>query len=137
MPENRDFRMTASRREILSLLEACSSHPTAEEVCTMVRERLPKVSLATVYRNLDLLAREGLISTISVAGEQRRYDGMVEEHHHIRCEVCGRVEDVELSCRDPLEALLADSKGYEVRGCTLCFVGVCGECAGDGAESDE
>lgn len=132
MNENRDLRMTESRRAILAALSGTRAHPTADEVYTMVRKKLPRVSLGTVYRNLDILARGGLIRTIAEAGEQRRYDGTMSEHHHIRCTVCGRVEDVELDPSAALDHMIRDDRGYSVQGYTLCFEGVCRECAGNG-----
>lgn len=132
MNDNRDLRMTESRKAILDALSGTRTHPTADEVYTMVREKLPRVSLGTVYRNLDVLAREGLIRTIAEAGEQRRYDRTVSEHHHIRCTVCGRVEDVELDPAADLDHMIRDDRGYSVQGYTLCFEGVCRECAGNG-----
>jgi Fur family ferric uptake transcriptional regulator len=120
--------MTESRRAILEALEETASHPTADEVYEIVRERLPKVSLGTVYRNLDLLAREGLIAAISDAGEQRRYDVAGSHHHHVRCEVCGRLDDVAIDRSEEIEDMLSDRCGYEIHGYRLCFVGVCQDC---------
>jgi Fur family ferric uptake transcriptional regulator len=132
MNDNRDIRMTESRKAILSVLSGARTHPTADEVHMMVRERLPRVSLGTVYRNLEILAREGMIQTIAAAGERRRYDGTVSEHHHIRCTVCGRVEDVELEPSADLGHMIRDDRGFSVQGYTLCFEGICRECAGNG-----
>jgi Fur family ferric uptake transcriptional regulator len=131
------IRMTESRKAILTALGATKAHPTADEVYSLVRAELPKVSLGTVYRNLDLLAKHGLIRTLATAGEQRRYDGMLDDHHHIRCEVCGRVDDIELGNTERLDELLVDGRGYEVHGYTLCFTGVCRECAGNGKNHEE
>ena len=131
------IRMTESRKAILTALGGTRAHPTADEVYAMVRAELPKVSLGTVYRNLDLLAKQGLIRTLATAGEQRRYDGMLEDHHHIRCEVCGRVDDINLEDTERLDELLVDGRGYEVHGYTLCFTGVCRECAGNGKNHNE
>jgi len=132
MSGHSQLRMTENRRAILSALGDTRAHPTAEEVHRMVRRELPRISLGTVYRNLDVLARHGLVRTVNVAGEQRRYDGVVESHHHIICEKCGRIDDVDVRDAQRLEALLVDGKGYRVHGCTLCFTGVCRECAGNG-----
>ena len=137
MSDRSAIRMTESRKAILSALGRTRAHPTADEVHALVRAELPKVSLGTVYRNLDLLAKQGLIRTLATAGEQRRYDGMLDDHHHIRCEVCGRVDDIELGNTDRLEELLIDGRGYEVHGYTLRFSGVCRECAGNGKNHDE
>ena len=131
------IRMTESRKAILSVLSGTKAHPTADEVYSSVRAELPKVSLGTVYRNLDLLAKQGLIRTLATAGEQRRYDGMLDDHHHIRCEVCGRIDDIELGNTERLDELLVDGRGYEVHGYTLCFTGVCRECAGNGKNHEE
>ena len=136
MNSSNSVRMTQSRKAILSALAGTTAHPTADEVCVMVRETLPRVSLGTVYRNLDVLAKHGLIRTLAEAGEQRRYDGKLEDHHHIRCDVCGRVDDIELTEPGRVEGLLEDGRGYDVRGYTLCFNGVCRECAGNGADGE-
>jgi Fe2+ or Zn2+ uptake regulation protein len=133
MPDPEQLRMTESRRAILAALARTRSHPTAEEVHRMVRTELPRVSLGTVYRNLDLLARQGLVRTLNVAGEQRRYDAVVADHHHVVCERCGRIDDVEVRDAQRLEALLVDGKGYRVQGCSLCFIGVCRDCAANEA----
>ena len=136
MSNESPIRMTQSRKAILSVLAGTTDHPTADEVYLMVRERLPRVSLGTVYRNLDVLAKQGMIRTLAEAGEQRRYDGMLDEHHHIRCEVCGRVDDIEIGEGERLADLLKDECGYDVHGYTLCFTGVCGECAGNGRDRE-
>jgi Fur family ferric uptake transcriptional regulator len=127
-----ELRMTENRRAILSALAKAKVHPTAEDVHRIVRRSLPRISLGTVYRNLDVLEREGLVRTVNVAGEQRRYDAVLEDHHHVVCESCGRIDDVEVRDAQRLEALLVDGKGYQVHGCTLCFTGVCRECAANG-----
>jgi Fur family ferric uptake transcriptional regulator len=131
MNDSQALRMTQSRKAILSVLAGSMEHPTAEEVHRMVRRGLPRISLGTVYRNLDELARHGLVRTVNVAGAQRRYDAVLSDHHHVVCEKCGRIEDVEVRDAQRLEALLVDGKGYQVHGCSLCFTGVCRECAGN------
>jgi len=65
------FRMTRQRRIILEELRKVDSHPTADEVYEMVRRQLPRISLGTVYRNLEILSREGLIQKV-VLGARRR-----------------------------------------------------------------
>ena len=137
MSNSQAIRMTESRKAILSVLGRTTAHPTADEVYLMVRAKLPKVSLGTVYRNLDVLAKQGLIRTLAAAGEQRRYDGMLDDHHHIRCEVCGRVDDIELGNTERLAELVVDGGGYDVHGYRLCFIGVCRECAGNGKNHEE
>jgi Fur family ferric uptake transcriptional regulator len=137
MSDSHIMRMTQSRKAILSALSASELHPTADDVYSIVRGKLPKISLWTVYRKLDLLAKHGFIRALATAGEPRRYDGMLEEHHHIRCDVCGRIDDVTLGHTEPFEELVVDGAGYEVHGYTLCFTGVCRECNGNGQDGGE
>jgi Fur family ferric uptake transcriptional regulator len=129
LSEPRPIRITESRRAILAALEASDSHPTADELYELVRLRLPRISLGTVYRNLDLLAREGLITVLTDAGAQRRYDAHGKQHHHVRCDVCGRVDDVVLDDPEEIGSMLKNARGYEVRGYNLCFHGICGSCS--------
>ena len=75
-------------------------HPTADEVYQVVRKRLPRISLGTVYRNLDVLSESGEISRLDRCGAQYRFDGDLEQHYHIRCSSCGRVDDIEGVFRD-------------------------------------
>jgi Fur family ferric uptake transcriptional regulator len=136
MTDDHVLRMTESRKAILSVLRCTTSHPTADEIYEMVRERIPRVSLGTVYRNLDLLAREGLVTVLSEAGEQRRYDAAGARHHHVRCEVCGRLDDVTLEDPDAIQEMLKDAGGYEIHGYSLCFVGRCRSCSGGPGDRD-
>src|SRR5882672_7526392 len=76
------------RRVVLDVVRATESHPTAEWVHQMVRRRLPRVSLGTVYRNLRLLVAEGLVNELP--GPHARFDGNISEHHHFTCVACGR-----------------------------------------------
>src|SRR5262245_65513121 len=76
---NVGLRLTGPRRVVLEVVRGTESHPTAETVHRMVRRRLPRVSLGTVYRNLRLLVAEGMVK--EVAGQQARFDGSSREHN--------------------------------------------------------
>jgi Fur family ferric uptake transcriptional regulator len=119
--------MTRQRRLILSELQATAGHPTADDVYQAVREQLPRISLGTVYRNLEVLAECGAIRRIE-GGPQRRYDADLDEHVHIRCRRCGRVDDVSVSEIPPAEDLLQDAGGYEVLGYRIEYDGTCPAC---------
>ncbi len=88
------MRMTKQRSVILNELRRSDLHPTADEIYQAVRKKLPRISLGTVYRNLDMLAREGLIHRIHQAGSQMRFDAHAGDHIHIRCAYCGRIHDI-------------------------------------------
>src|SRR5512144_1366908 len=95
----RGQRVTSQRLVIGRLLRESDRHVTAEEVLRRAGERLPGMSLPTVYATLDLLADLGLARRVSVGGPVL-YDPRTEEHAHVRCRACGRVEDLET----PLDA---------------------------------
>jgi Fur family transcriptional regulator, ferric uptake regulator len=122
-------RMTEQRRVILEELRKVTCHPTADQLHQMVRKRLPKISIATIYRNLEILSEEGLVLKMDVAGTQRRFDGTPENHYHIRCSQCGRVDDIDFEPMSSIEEKVGESSGYKVLSHTMEFAGICPECA--------
>ena len=134
MENTKQQRNTRQRQVVLDELRKVSSHPTAGELFEIVRVQLPKISLGTVYRNLEVLAQAGKIRKIELGGGETRFDGDTRPRYHVRCTNCGQLEDVhtptlELNCDELRE------KGYEVLGHRLEFVAVCPKCAG--AESEK
>ncbi|MDL2317040.1 transcriptional repressor [Desulfovibrio sp. OttesenSCG-928-A18] len=121
-------RMTKQRAVILEALRSVTSHPTADEIYGMVRLKLPRISLGTVYRNLELLASSGEILRLDRAGAQKRFDGNPAPHQHVRCRVCGRVGDVMSPVREPaLSGVYAP--GFTIDEITVEFAGICDSCA--------
>ena len=121
-------RHSHQRDVILEELRAAPTHPTADELYQRVRQRLPQVSLATVYRNLELLAEEGQIQKLELSGQQRRFDGEAAGHTHIRCLNCGAVADVPVEpVQTPLEQVQGHTN-YDVTGQRIEFLGRCPEC---------
>ena len=126
----RGLRLTGPRRVVLDVVRATETHPTAEWVYQMVRRRLPRVSLGTVYRNLRLLVAEGLVKELS--GPHARFDGNLSEHHHFTCLSCGRISDVPAPSTDPHSRALcgrvAAQSGGSVTHHRIEFYGRCSEC---------
>ena len=121
--------MTRPRRAILEELRTQElSHPTADEVYEAVRRRLPRISLGTVYRNLEALSEAGLVLKLELAAAQKRFDITTSKHYHVRCVECGRVDDCVLDLPLDLERALRSSNGYEVVGHRLEFTGICPNC---------
>lgn len=123
------LRMTSQREVILNELRRMKTHPTADELFERVRRRLPRISLATVYRNLEILSETGLIKKIETSGRQMRFDGNTKEHSHIHCLKCGKIEDVEVIHGCEKGDCLVDSMGYTVLGYRIEFEGLCSECS--------
>ena len=121
-------RKTRQRQVILDELRNLASHPSAAELYEIVRRRLPKISLGTVYRNLDQLVEAGEILKLEIAGSQARFDGNVSEHHHVRCVQCGRVADIHNLPVEPVSCGITTHDNYEILGYHLEFTGLCPEC---------
>ena len=123
----RQTRNTVQRTVILDKLRSVTSHPTADEIYSMTREELPRVSLGTVYRNLELLARQGEILCLENGNAQKRFDGNTMPHHHVRCTECGKIGDVMTPQPVPnIRAVNVD--GFTLTGVELMFEGVCDHC---------
>ncbi len=135
MQSQSDIRLTPQRQVILEELAKVKTHPTANEVYDMVRKRLPRIGLGTVYRNLELMADNGMIVKLEVGGSQKRFDATTELHYHIRCTRCGKVDDIELGAMPQLDQLAADTTDYQVLGHHIEFSGICETCADNQAES--
>ncbi len=123
-----NLRNTSQRRVILEELVKLKTHPTANELYEIVRKRIPKISLGTVYRNLELLAESGLIQKLDTAGTQKRFDGMVGDHYHVRCVKCGRVDDLDFPFLNSLNKSASLAGNYKIISHRLEFEGICPEC---------
>ena len=128
VPGEAPLRMTRQRRVILDELRKVRSHPTADEVYARVRRRLPHVSLGTVYRNLEVLSTCGVIRKLVLAGRRKRFDGTPDEHCHVRCLCCGRVDDVPGGTSPAAAGRIQRTLGYEIVGCRVEFMGYCPAC---------
>ena len=123
-----EFRMTRQRRLILQEVQASRAHPSADEVYRLVRRKMPRISLGTVYRNLDVLSQCGLIRRLEMSEGQRRFDGTMASHYHVRCTTCERVGDVWLDPPSELHQAEGGAGGYQISGHRLEFFGLCPIC---------
>lgn len=139
MTTEKPRRSTRQRRLVLEELRKLKTHPTAAELHEIARRRLPKISLGTVYRNLKLLSRTGLVRKLESDGGGARFEGNDGGHYHVRCIQCARVDDVGSPSIDPAKTKPRRLNGYKVLGYRLEFIGVCPVCQrrsrGGGAHS--
>ncbi len=122
------LRMTKQRQLILEELRKVTSHPTADDMYQVLRKKMPKISLGTVYRNLEILSDTGIIQKIDVGGTQKRFDADISTHYHIRCTICGRVADVHMEPHMELEAEAQKLTDYEILHHRVEYIGICPEC---------
>jgi len=122
------FRMTRQRRIMLEELAKMRSHPTADEVHRAVRRSLPRVSLGTVYRNLEMLSSQGRIRKLDAAGSRARFDGKTTDHYHVVCTRCGVVSDLPMAPKEEMNRAAQAESDFRITGHSLTFKGLCPEC---------
>jgi Fe2+ or Zn2+ uptake regulation protein len=99
-------RWTKQREAVLATMQGLCTHPTAEEVFVSVRQDVPNISLATVYKALDSLVDIGLIGRLNTSRGPARYDGNPSPHVHVRCTETGAVKDLPPALSDQVLASL-------------------------------
>jgi len=123
-------RNTRQRQVILEELQKLTSHPTAAELYRVVCKRLPKISLGTVYRNLEFLVQNDIIQKLDISGSEARFDCNAGQHPHVRCIHCDRADDLHDIPADLIGHRLKESNGWKILGYRLEFIGICPECKG-------
>lgn len=128
----RGIPFTPQRQAVLDALAGRRDHPSADALFQAVAARLPGVSRTTVYRSLETLVRLGLVSRIAHPGAAVRYDPRTERHHHLICERCGQVEDLNSPDLDalPLPDSELRARGFHLRDFAVHLAGLCRDCAG-------
>jgi Fe2+ or Zn2+ uptake regulation protein len=126
--EAKGQRFTEQRAAVHRFLQDTDRHPSADEVFTTVRNVIPDISLATVYKSLETLVSCGLASKLTYGDGSARYDGRTDPHPHARCLTCGKVLDLPGSLDPAALANLGELPGFSVEGYRVEVVGVCSAC---------
>ena len=121
------------RQAIYDLLVGTSVHPSAEWIYNALKPRFPRLTLATVYRNIVRFEREGRVRPLAVVNGQERFDGNLSEHAHFICDKCGAVFDLDIPLPDDLGSSVRQD-GFRVDIRQLLLRGRCPACA---AEADK
>jgi Fur family ferric uptake transcriptional regulator len=120
--------MTSQREIILKELQDSHQHLTADELYERVKKVMPRISLATVYRNLETLSEAGIIGKLEISGRQKRFDYDVQPHDHIYCLKCHRVDNIEFDRNLVNTSAVASDRGYRITGYRVEFRGICAAC---------
>jgi Fur family ferric uptake transcriptional regulator len=135
---SQEYKLTSRREHILRvLLDNKDKHLSAEEVYYLVKQRLPDTGLATVYRTLELFSGFDIIHIIDFGDGRRRYefgpDGTGHHrHHHLICNLCGKIIEVNEDLLDELESRVSNQYDFTVTDHQLKVFGTCRDCAGRG-----
>jgi Fur family transcriptional regulator, peroxide stress response regulator len=122
------FHFTQQRAAVFEYLRSVAHHPTAEEVYLAVKNQLPKVSLATIYKNLEALIEAGVASKLNYGDGSARYDIRTDHHHHVRCLQCGKMWDIEPTESSAWLKTMKSRPGFQISDYRLELLGTCREC---------
>lgn len=122
------LRITPQRTTIYEELLKSDGHPTAEQVHSRVKRRLPNVSFDTVHRTLSTFAEHGLVDVVEGFRGPRRYDPDTERHHHAHCMSCGAIMDFYDSGYDRLKVPASVKHKFEIVNKKVILTGLCSKC---------
>ncbi len=122
------YKATPQRLAVYAALSAKRWHPDADALYRVLQPQHRELSLATVYKNLEILGKIGLIQVLNTGENSFRYDADTSRHSHLRCLGCGAIQDL---CGLHTEAVLqeaAAASGYSISGEQFYFFGLCPAC---------
>ena len=121
-------RNTVQRSIVLDTVCRLRCHATADDIYREIHGEHPTISRATVYRNLKELSDSGEIRRLEIPGSADCYDHICKNHCHVKCDVCGRVFDVDMDFVNGLENEIRDTHGFDFTGYDIIFHGICPSC---------
>ncbi|MHA2054874.1 MAG: Fur family transcriptional regulator [Candidatus Hodarchaeales archaeon] len=122
------MKYTNQRVAILNFLKNNLNHPSVEEIYEEVKETLPRITKATVYKNLKALRDKELLKEVNVKGVSR-FEAIIDSHHHIICKICGKIGDffsdelIEYSLE-----ITKNHKDFIIDQAETTFFGQCKDC---------
>jgi len=124
--KNIGLKLTPQRLAVLSYLEGNTDHPSADEIHKAVSVQHPTMSLATVYNTLDTLREKGYVMELSIDPGKKRFDPNTGLHHHLICQSCKRVRDVQMEFNINLPEAMKGN--FRITGNHIEFYGICPVC---------
>jgi len=124
------YRLTPQRMMVLSAIEGSDNHISAEEIYAQVVAKYPHVNISTVYRTLELLKRLGLVTETDLGGGRVRYHPADKgRHHHLVCQQCGRIIDLDESVLASVKSMLFREYKFSADLRHLAIFGRCANCS--------
>ncbi|MBM7680687.1 Fur family peroxide stress response transcriptional regulator [Pullulanibacillus pueri] len=123
-------RITPQRHAILEYLIVTMSHPTADDIYKALESKFPNMSVATVYNNLRVFKKAGLVNELTYGDSSSRFDFSTSDHYHVICEGCGKIVDFYYPGLDEVENLAEHVTGFKVNQHRMEVYGLCPECGG-------
>ena len=126
---DKGFKVTPQRLAIYKILKESYDHPSAEMVYEKLQSRYPTMSLATVYKTIEVFLEIDLVHYLNVGEDKARYDAHTHPHAHMVCDKCSEILDIEDSELKNLQDSIEVTSGYQINRARVYFHGVCPKCA--------
>jgi Fe2+ or Zn2+ uptake regulation protein len=129
---NQGYKLTDQRRMIIDAFEQCPAHYTAQEIFEKVRLQNPNINFSTVYRNLELLCRLGIINKLNISSGISHFELKHEDHHHhLVCIKCGDMQSIDICPYREIENAELDELGFVPIEHRFEIYGYCKKCNKD------
>jgi Fur family peroxide stress response transcriptional regulator len=125
------MKITPQRMAVLEAIYQLRNHPTADNVIEFIRKTHPNVAVGTVYKVLETLVENGLVKRVTTDRDFMRYDGILDNHHHLYCSTCDLIEDYHDAELDELLKNYFESKnipGFKIEEFVLQIKGTFTKC---------
>lgn len=122
----KSLKITPQRITILNQLHH-NGHMSVDELFTQIKQLQPSISLATIYKNIHLLCEANILREIKVPTQKPKYELSSDQHIHVCCEICGKIEDIKLDTSKLQEDGALMSR-YAISDISAVLIGQCPEC---------
>jgi Fur family peroxide stress response transcriptional regulator len=120
---------TFQRQVIYEAVVDSREHPTPELIYEQVRQRIPSISLGTIYKNVKTFLDSGVLKEVTLHHGSLRLESNMTPHHHLVCSSCKAIFDIEESAVEPVQLPASEMpSGFSIKECRVEFVGVCKSC---------
>ena len=121
-------RNTIQKSLVHNAVVSLHGHATADEAYEVIKEEHSSIGRGTVYRNLRILAEEGLIRKVEIPSGPDRFDFTLEKHYHVRCVRCNNIFDVDFDVIPNLISRIKNKNGIRFIDYDILFKGICSDC---------
>ncbi len=122
------YKRSKQRQRLLELLEQTDTHPAADWLYQKLKKEFARLSLATVYRNLNVLVAQKRIQKLPFVGTYDRYEVIKHPHYHLVCRACGSVQDFDMPHDAKIDRQAQKMSGFAISGHRIDFFGTCQKC---------
>lgn len=123
------FRQSKQRERILEILKETDAHPSADWLYEKLKKEFPKLSLGTVYRNMNILIEQGKIQKIHFGSTFDRFEANPTPHYHLICEKCGKIEDFKMPIYEEINKQAGAQTEFQINHHRIEFFGTCSDCS--------